>query len=280
MKATFLTLAASLTVALATAWPSASWALQLPGQCGDDEHVRCARYDVNEVYQIDTRAGNATLIQFEPGEIVDGEASAVGIGDAKAWKVGAGGNWILLKPQAVNPDTNLLVVTSRRRYTFQLVTAAKGEAPTWSLSFDYPDTRARLAEEAAHKKARVDEVLKGSGADSLAAPHRNENYDMRGDKALAPTAMWDDGRFTYLRYATTRQLPAIFRTLPDGSEALVNQRVDGDTVVVHETASAFVLRDGNAVLGVRNNAYTPDGQFNAAGTTVPDAARLTKEVHQ
>jgi len=60
----------------------------------------------------------------------------------------------------------------------------------------------------------------------------------------------------------------------------VNSHIDGDTVVVHETEANFMLRLGSTVLAIRNNAYTPDGQFNAAGTTVNGVVRVTKEHHE
>src|SRR5258708_28095592 len=39
----------------------------------------------------------------------------------------------------------------------------------------------------------------------------------------SPTALWDDGRFTYFKYATARDLPTIFTQLPDGGEATEGQ---------------------------------------------------------
>ncbi|QIE29044.1 TrbG/VirB9 family P-type conjugative transfer protein [Caballeronia sp. SBC2] len=249
-------------------------ALTTPGPCGADAHIRCAVFDSSEVYRVPFRAGTATLIQLEPGEVIDGPASGIGMGDSKAWKVGAKSNWILFKPTEAHADTNLIVVTDRRRYAIELVTADRGEAAVWSLNFTYPDTRSRETQAAARKQALAADRARSSAATSL---HANENYDMQGDTVLAPTSMWDDGRFTYFRYATTRDLPDINRVLPDGSEALVNSHVDGDTVVVHETAAKFMLRLGKSVLGVRNNGYTPDGQFNTTGTAVPGTVRITKE---
>ncbi|CAE6847046.1 Type IV secretion system protein virB9 [Paraburkholderia nemoris] len=260
--------------AMAVMLPAASWALVTAGPCGGDDHVRCAVYDANEVYRIPFRAGNAALVQLEEGEVIDGPASGLGVGDAKAWTVGAKSNWIMFKPHATNAQTNLVIVTDRRRYVFDLVNAGRNDTPVWSMSFDYPDTRARLAAEAAKKSARAAAVAKSSASESL---HRNADYDMHGDTVLAPTAMWDDGRFTYFQYATSRDLPVIFRVLPDGAEALVNSHMEGDTVVVHDTSASFVLRLGQSVLGIRNNAYSPDGEFNHTGTTVPGTVRLSKE---
>ena len=253
------------------------YALTTPGACGDDDHIRCAVFDPNEAYRVPFRAGEALVIQLEPGEMIDGPASGVGMGDGKAWTVGAKSNWMLVKPKEIHADTNLLIVTDRRRYVIRLVTADRDEEAAWTLTFAYPDTLARLAEAAAKKRALADAMGRSSASASV---HQNENYDMHGDKVLAPTSMWDDGRFTYFRFATSRDAPVIFRVLPDGSEALVNSHTEGDTVVVHETGAAFVLRLGQSVLGVRNNRYSPDGQFNAAGTTVDHTVRLIKGADQ
>lgn len=257
--------------------PSLSWALTTPAPCGQDTHVRCASYQINEVYRVPFRAGNATLIQFEEGEVIDGPASGLGMGDTRAWKVGAKGNWVIFKPDAMGAATNMVIVTDRRRYVFALVSAHGRESPCWSLSFDYPDTRARSSIEAAARSARAAAALRAGVTGASGAVRQNLNYEMRGDTVLAPTALWDDGRFTYFQYATSRDLPVTFRILPDGEEALVNSHVDGDTVVVHETSAQFVLRLGQAVLGIRNNAYTPDGAFNRTGTSVPGTVRLPKE---
>ena len=245
-----------------------------PGPCGSDEHIRCAVFDANEVFRVPFKQGTATLIQLEPGEVIDGPASGLGMGDAKAWKVGAKSNWILFKPRLAMANTNLLIITDRRRYAIQLVNASRGEAPVWSLSFMYPDTIAKREEADKKKAALAADRLRHSAVESVRA---NANYDMMGDTILAPTSIWDDGRFTYFKYATTRDRPVINRMLPDGSEALVNSHVDGDTTVVHETDANFMLRLGASVLQIRNNRYSPDGQFNTTGTTIPGVVRVTKE---
>ena len=248
-----------------------------PGPCGSDEQIRCAVFDANEVFRVPYRRGVAMMIQLEPGEVIDGPASGLGMGDGKAWSVGAKSNWILFKPRETQANTNLLIITDRRRYAIRLVNAARGEVPVWSLAFIYPDTMAKVAEAERKKAALAAQRARDSAAQSV---HLNADFDMMGDTILAPTSIWDDGRFTYFKYATTRDRPVINRILPDGTEALVNSHVDGDTTVVHETDANFMLRLGSSVLQIRNNRYTPDGQFNTTGTTVPGVVRVTKEHHE
>ena len=246
----------------------------VPGPCGTDPHIACAVYDPTETYQIPYRPGEATVIVFEKGEKLDG----TGMGDGKAWKVGPAGNGFFFKPKAPKAATNLILLTNKRQYVFKLIPVARREQAIWSLTFDYPDTRARADAAASARSARARALLERAGGAAGVTGPRNLDYDMRGDTALAPTALWDDGRFTYFEFNTTRDLPQIYRVLEDGTEALVNpDDMRGPVLVVHDTAKRFNLRLGDAVLGIRNNAYRPDGQLNPAGTTIPGTVRLVKQ---
>ncbi|MDN7472541.1 TrbG/VirB9 family P-type conjugative transfer protein [Burkholderia orbicola] len=269
----------SLAVALALGAVFAStsaWSETTPGPCGSDEHMRCAEYDATTAYRIPYRIGEAIVIQFEAGEVVDGPKSGLGTGEAKGWSIGGAANWFMFKPIAKKPNTNVVVVTDRRRYVFQFVEAARNEPATWALSFDYPDTRAK-AESAAKAKAAKAQAIEQASAET--SERRNDDYDMKGDVAIAPTSVWDDGRFTYFQYDTSRKVPEIYEIQADGTEAAPKRHVDGDTIVVESMATGFVLRLGKAVMAIRNNAYSPDGAFNRTGTTVPGWVRITKDAN-
>lgn len=268
-QAGVLTIAAVLATLAAVALPAA--AEVIPGPCGSDPHVACAVYDPTETYRIAYRPGEATVLIFEKGEKIDGG----GMGDGKAWSAGPAGNGFFFKPKAAQAATNLILLTNRRRYVLKLVPVTRREQAVWSLTFDYPDTRAKESAAAAVRSAEARALL----AQTVSTPGTgNFNYDMHGDTTLAPTALWDDGRFTYFEFRTSRDLPQIYRVFADGKEALVNpDDVRGPVLVVHDTAPGFNLRVGDAVLGIRNNAYRPDGQLNPTGTTIPGTVRLVKQ---
>ncbi|MPW20074.1 conjugal transfer protein TrbG [Paraburkholderia sp. CNPSo 3157] len=287
-----------------TAASTSAFALDTPRSCGADPHVQCASYDPDQVYRVATMPGRAVMIQFEPGEhIVDHGA---GIGDAKAWHMAMNESGALLKPGAIQPETNLVLVTNRRTYTLSLADVSTLQPATWVLRFDYPDTRARASAAQLRRQQAVTAALAGSAAKvppsaepaamppavaanaptatggnatqtSVMGNSANMQYMMRGDRALAPTALWDDGRFTYFKYATARDLPTIFTKLPDGGEATVNFHMEGDTVVVHEVSRDFVIRYGQSVLGIRNDGYAPDGRYNGSGSSLPGTARLPRD---
>ncbi|MGF6872707.1 TrbG/VirB9 family P-type conjugative transfer protein [Paraburkholderia sp. MM5477-R1] len=272
-------------------------ALETPRSCGSDPHIQCATYDPNQAYRVATMPGRVVMIQFEPGEhIID---SGEGIGDGKAWHVAINDSGALLKPGALQPETNLVLVTNRRTYSLSLADVSGGQPATWMLRFDYPDTKAKLTAAQQRRQEAVSAALSGQQGNGPAVPASiagganavrraaaqavtsasaaNMQYMMRGDRALAPTALWDDGRFTYFKYATARDLPTIFTKLPDGSEATANFHMEGDTVVVHEVSQSFVIRYGQSVLGIRNDGYSPDGHYNRAGSSVPDSARIERD---
>jgi len=52
--------------------------------------------------------------------------------------------------------------------------------------------------------------------------------------------------------------------------------MDGDTVVVHEIAKRFVLRLGDEVVGLWNDAYDMDGVPPQDGTTVDGVKRVLR----
>jgi type IV secretion system protein VirB9 len=250
---------------------------------GEDARIRTVTYTPNQVFRIYTAIGNPTLIQFEDDESVDeGESGKgmIGIGDSTAWKVGPRGSNVMLKPAAKNPDTKLVIVTNKRTYAFEIVSVPKKSdiSATLVMRFDYPDSRARAALAAGQKRAAVNERLEQIADRGQANTHRNVNYMMQGHTDIAPTFISDDGRFTFMRFDTSRELPVAYKVLPDGKEALTNFHMESDTgtMVVHETAAKFMLRYGSSVLALRNDGFNPDGKLNVSGTTVPNAIRLPR----
>lgn len=249
-----------------------------------DPRIRVEQYDPDQVVKIYTAVGNPTLIQFEEDERVENEPrSMVGMGDAKAWSVGPRGSNIMLKPKAAQPDTKMLVVTNKRTYAFEIktATAKSGIEPTLIVRFSYPDTKAKLAKAEASKQDAIAQRLRQIGEKSSvgARDERNRNYMKRGDEVLAPSQVEDDGRFTFMRFDSTRELPVVYKLLPDGRETLTNFHMEPDTgtMVIHETAAHFILRYGKSVMAIRNDGWNPDGPLDLTGSTLPRTLRMEKE---
>jgi type IV secretion system protein VirB9 len=97
-----------------------------------------------------------------------------------------------------------------------------------------------------------------------------------GSQDIAPTLVYDDGRFTYLRFPGNREVPTVFHVLGDGSETLVNARMEDDLLVVDRVSRKLMLRAGSAVVGLWNEAFDLDGRPPDDGTTVPGVQRVLK----
>lgn len=271
---------------------SAVQAAAIPQPSALDGRIQTAEYSPDNVFHIRAQVGRAVLVQLEHDEKLEGEQAALGMGDAQAWNLSVKGNNILFKPTAKAPTTNMLIVTNKRTYALQLslvggkvcvkttqrnnktiCTKKVYQKPTYILRFTYPDTAQKLAQQQHRKMSEALALMRVNGS---SANKVNHQYWGKGDKDIAPTSAYDDGRFTYFVFDNAKELPTIYKVSADGSEALVNSHVDGNAVVVHETAKNFVLRLGDAVLGIENRAFDADGKFNKSGTSTSNSVRLIK----
>jgi type IV secretion system protein VirB9 len=239
-----------------------------------DARVRTEIYDPKRVYSVYTAIGKATLIQFEEGEsLAVSSASVLGIGDAEAWNLGVRGNNIVLKPATRLPQTNLVVVTNRRTYSFDLIPAGK-RPQTYIIRFFYPDTQAAMDEETLRRLG----LLEAARAEKWVV---NTNYIWKGkidDTALVPTAAWDDGRFTRLVYDHSGELPVFYKVLPDGTESLLNYNVDPKergTIVLHEVVRLVRVRLNARVIEIHNRGYKLPA-LNRTGTGEHGAVRIER----
>jgi len=267
-------------------------ATQVPGYRGDSR-VRQVLYDENEVVQVTTQRGAGTQIVLGAGEHIErvgmGDSGEVeGCGRAPSadrtdapepdWKISAckGDSDIFLKPGSHAHNTNLIVHTDRHDYAFDLVvlpsTLTGSEDAMYRVTFSYRD------ELAAHDAARTEAHLI---AQREAAPvaRRNLAYTRQavpGSDDIVPSAMWDDGRFTYVEIPGNRKIPSVFRVAEDGSEHVPDKHMEADRIVLHEVARRWVLRLGNEAVELWNNAYDLNGVPPVDGTTVPGVARTLK----
>lgn len=240
-----------------------------------DGRIRTEVYSESRVYPIYAKVGTSILVQLEADEAIKGESSAVGIGHGEAWKIGIRGNNIIFKPRAEQPVTNMIVVSNKRTYAFDLKMANAKHPATYILRFDYPDSRQQRQAALKAKQDRAFAALRDTGA-MHGDMRQNSEYYGKGNKTLAPTAMWDNGRFTYLQFNNGRDMPSAYRIEQDGSETLLNAHIENDTLVIHEVNEKLMLRLGRAVLLIENRGFNPQGTFNRTGTDNNESVRLIK----
>jgi type IV secretion system protein VirB9 len=81
-----------------------------------DSRIRVIPYNPNDVFKFMGHFGYQSAIEFAADE----DIKTVSIGDSTAWQVVPNGSRLFLKPIEVNPKTNMMVVTNKRAYNFEL----------------------------------------------------------------------------------------------------------------------------------------------------------------
>ena len=257
---------------LAALLPGLAFAEEIPKPGKADPRIKFVDYRSDDVVRIVGQFGYATNITFDEGETV---TSAV-LGDTLAWEVAPAANHVFVKPREIDARTNMTVLTDKgRTYTFYLATAPKAQKSQpedlfFRVIFHYPQEAAK--QETQLSAAAVAEKL----LDKPRRDIRNVEYLACGSEAVTPDQAFDDGRFTFLRYAGAREIPAVFVVNPDGSEGLVDTHMEGDTVVVHRLAQRFVFRHGETVGCLVNKRFDAKGVETFNGTVAEGVERVLR----
>lgn len=243
--------------------------------CHADERIQREIYNMKRVYPIYTQIGRTTLVQLEKDESLSiNESSVLGMGDEKGWDLAVRGNNIMFKQKANKPDTNLIVVTNKRTYSFDLKTATKNDPLTYVLHFSYPDTEAALIALQADMLEKKAKLIAMANTENIVI---NTDYVWRGENVLLkPTSAWDDGRFTRFGYDHAGSLPLFFKVLPDGTEAQINYNIDPDdptSILLQEVIQMVRIRLGKEVIEVINKSYKLP-KFNKFGTGMNGTIRI------
>ena len=212
-------------------------------------------YDPHAVTTLHGCFGFQSTIAFAPGEQVEN----VALGDAALWQATPNkrADLLFLKPATHNGRTNMMVVTDRRRYAFDLIARDDADCRTGRVTYELQFTSppdpvpAPLPAAAPSAAAAASDHPSTPPAPAL----RNVAYTFTGSATNVPERVFDDGHSTYLRWADGVAVPAIYTLGPGKTETVVNYVVKGDYVVVDGVARALVLRQGSAMAVLYNDAY-------------------------
>jgi P-type conjugative transfer protein VirB9 len=276
-----------------------AYALDQPEGSARDNRIKIVGYDEGDVVAVDVSLTNATQITFGASE----EVLDIASGFSAGWEFVNRRNQLYLKARSVKAtdgtalqptagqwSTNLLVTTTAHVYTFQInakterVVKTLGYDPSiaFRVEFRYPAEEARKArQEAAARTAK-------RALDRKVVP-RNCNYSMQvgpDSDAIVPNMAFDDGLFTYVRFAANREFPSAFVEVA-GKESIVNTHVDPagpGVLVIHRIAERFVLRLGDQVVAVFNESFDPnapaqgrDVDTQPSGTSIPGVRRTVRQ---
>lgn len=206
----------------------------VPQPGGIDSRVQSVTYDASDVVRLRVPVGYQLTVELAPDERIEN----VAVGDAGAWLVTPNrrGDHLFIKPIQAGVQTNMVVVTDSRTYAMVLEPAeAPGPDIPFTIRYRYPAPGAAI--EAPRQSAIVG------------------RYRLKGDHALRPDAIGDDGRRTIMTWPALAALPAVFALELDGHETLVNGHTENGALVVEGVASRYIFRLGKAV--ARADRTTP-----------------------
>ena len=244
-----------MLVAALGLFPALSHALVQPQGTAYDRHIQYVAYNLDNVVNVNVNQGTVTQLQLGKNEFIKGANAGMGIGDPEAWDIAVRGNNIWLRPKAEKPDTNLSFQTNKRTYIIRLVTS---RYPAYLVKFTYKD-------DSAGNTAKNPLPCRTTGI-------LNTSYYMRGDKGIAPMHVWDDGRFTCMRFEGTNSLPVVYSVSPDkkdkerGIEHITNTHMVDDVMVIHDVNPRYRVRLGDQVLDIKTEKLHYAG-YNYSGTT-------------
>lgn len=274
-----------LLIALAMAL-SVAHAVDIPQSSTRDQRIQYVNYHSGDVVVVHASIGYVSRIVLQAGETV---LTPVHTGFPDGWDITARGRIVTIKPMSVpldqnttirpNPEewnTNLAIETNKRLYDFEIRLLSANDREHdyqafYRVEFRYPIEAKQQVRDASIEK----------GVPALPTP-RNTQYTMRLGKhseGIAPTMAYDDGLFTYLRFPNNREVPAVFITTADGVEGRVNTHMlqsRRDVLVVQRVARELILRLGESVVAINNEAFDIDGQPPVNGTRIDGQVRGDK----
>jgi type IV secretion system protein VirB9 len=224
-------------------------------------------YEPDRIYEVRTGLGITTQIVLSPSE----EILDYSTGFNNGWELSRRENVFYLRPKNVDVDTNMMVRTATHSYLFELkvvatdwtaLEQAKRAGVHYKITFSYPNnavfSAAAQDEAKGGPKPRASEIQ--TELDKERSYYFDYSYSTRTkNKWLVPVNVYDDGQFTYIRFANvnrfpTGDFPAVFgRQREGGEDFLVNTTVEENVLVVHGTYPFLVIRHGKNVVGLRRN---------------------------
>jgi len=304
---------------------TSTFAATLPTLSQADRRIGFVDYVAHDVVIIPTALGVVTRIILADDEkiIRPPDSGFPGSCDdpLNEWCIRAdvGHNQITIKPRKVATQNNLEVSTDKREYSFALHAmpgAEKSKTVFFRVVFRYPMPTPPLAHvrlpsaDSAQGESTSDasiainrdsttstlpvSVPTTAKRQELARPVvRNVNYSVKAQgqaKSILPTVIFDDGRFTYMKFPKAREVPAVFAKDGSGQEVRVafhsdrllvdphapDAGVESDYLVIRRIARSFALRLGELVAEIINDRFDEDGIETHNGTTTPTLKREVK----
>lgn len=215
--------------------PLAAQVIPAPDQ--DTPRIQTARWRQGEAVVLTALPETALTVMLEPGETIRRAA----LGGSRSWNVAvsAEADSFQVTPMRSARPASLKIETDRRTYDFVLE-AGEGLMAAYLVRLQFaspgyfPPTMAPI--EAPPQR-----------------PAQTWSYRLKGNPAVFPRSVTDDGTRTVIEYTEEQQLPAVFAIGPTGQEEVVDGYMRDGRFVIDRVHPELVFRIDRARATARRN---------------------------
>jgi type IV secretion system protein VirB9 len=200
---------------------------------GEDNRIAILRYAPGAPAQLRAIAGVELTVLMPRGEHVQ----KVTVGDPSVVRVEVPGEHDGLIISALRPlnDVSLDIETEQQSYKFNVSVTYEGTVP-WLIRLTKGGSMA------------TNPLFNGRPAlwtpPAIVTPGE---WKLKGDKALQPTSIRDDGAKVFIQWPATQPVPAVFSLDDQGNEQMVNGYMRGDAFVIDRVFDHLVFRIDKAM---------------------------------
>lgn len=272
---------------------NSAMAAQMPARSPYDSRIQAINYNAANVTEIMAKTGYATVVNFGADEVIIDIAS----GFTNGWDIKDNNNRVFIKPVAFsnnseviepNPaqwNTNLIITTNKRVYTFDLnLIPDTQKNNAYVVNFAYPQEIAKQRQLAYQKaeqerQQRLNKQTVDNDLEAMPSP-KNWNYGMKigeDSQSITPDFVYDDATRTFIGFAPEKSIPAVFYYQGNQemmSNVTTKQQGKYTVIVLMKTAPKLILRSGKEVIGIINHGY---GKYVSNGSDTSNNA-VVREV--
>lgn len=230
-------------------------------------------YRPNEMFTILTRPESVTNIQLSDDE----ELVTLAMGDTAQWVVSNTQGHIFIKPVFPDLVTSATLVTTKRTYQLTLrsspIDGKFYQQVTWHnpqlIAYRNEQARSRVAAAELDTKFREARMAATVVSEDVSFEKLNFEYSVSGKADFAPTTVFDDGKFTWLRLGNVQQMPAVFMINEDKDVELLNFTLRDNYIVIHRLVPGVLLKLGDQEVkitrGKKTGWFSSSSSFNFGG---------------
>jgi type IV secretion system protein VirB9 len=210
-----------------------------------DSRIKTFVYSPNEVFPIILHYGYQTSIEFAQNEKIQ----TYSLGNSYAWQFNSTGRTLFIKPLEENISTNMILLTNKRRYYFELQSKMLSEATdqdlVYAIRFFYPDN-----DEDVVAPNIITEQEQEFETIPAIKPY-NFSYTITTKSKNAPTAVFDNGNNTFLQYENNIPIIPTIRILRGKRNIEIIPHRIGNYLVINEISDKIELKQGREIIKIQ-----------------------------